>query len=149
MIQTPVSVIAGPYLCGKTTLTAQLIRANPALKCAVLVNRSDQSMADVETLSDAGGRCLPVLGGCICCTLEDSFVGAMLQITAVRDIYDHILIEACGEADPSKVMEFAEADPELLPARILLPHPPGQAPSAITKDQTPVPWGADFDLALA
>jgi len=77
-------------------------------------------MHDVNAITEAGGRCLPVLGGCICCSLADSFVAAMLQITAVRDSYDHILIEACAAADPVKVMEFAHADSELAARRIIL-----------------------------
>ena len=150
MIVTPVSIIAGPTGCGKTTLAAALIRANPEKNIAVLANRLDRSMADVETLTEAGGRCLPVLGGRICTELEDAFVGAMLQITAVRDIYDHILIEASGGSDPAKLMEFAEADQELLPARSLVPHPPGKPPpqELVAKANALIPWYSDFDLSL-
>lgn len=120
MIQTPVTVIAGADGTGKTSLIEKIIRANPGKNFAVLVNKLNLDMRDVEKITEAGGRCLPVLGGCICCNLADSFVGAMLQITAVRDNYDHILIEACSAADPAKVMEFAHADPELEVRRIII-----------------------------
>lgn len=120
MIQTPVTVITGAAGTGKTTLITKILSAHPDKKFAILVNRLDRDMGDVERITQAGGRCLPVLGGCICCDLADSFVGAMLQITAVRDIYDHILIEACSIADPDKVMEFAHADPELAAGQIIV-----------------------------
>jgi len=120
VIQTPVTVIAGGAGSGKTTLITKIIKSHPKMKFAVLVNRLDRDMSDVEQITKAGGRCLPVPGGCICCDLADSFVGAMLQITAVRDIYDHILIEACSTANPAKVMEFAHADPELEARRIIV-----------------------------
>lgn len=149
MILTPVTVVAGAYGCGKTTLIEHIIKSNPDQRFAVLVNKIDRSMEDVHRISEVGGRCLPVLGGCICCKLQDSFIGAMLQITAVRDTYDHILIEACGEADPTPLLAFADADQELIPNGILSPHCPNVVPDTgyLEKADALIPWGAKFDLA--
>lgn len=151
MIETPVTVIAGPKACGKTTLGVALVKANPGLRVAALVNRLDQSMADADALSAAGARVLPVPGGCMCCALYDSFVAAMLQITAVRDGLDHILIEAAAPADPTPLIEFTQADPELSTARLLLPHAPDAppAPDLAGMSDAIIPWGAKFDKSFA
>lgn len=120
MIQTPVTIISGGFGAGKTTLIERLIKANPQTRFAVLLNREDSDMADFERVTEAGGQALPVFGGCICCTLADSYVAAMLQLTAVRDGFDHLLIEPSGRADPRVVWEFITADPELRAGKIVV-----------------------------
>src|SRR5262249_34933050 len=51
--------------------------------------------------------------GCLCCTIGDSLVTALLALLERPDRLDHIVVEASGVADPARIADLASLEPRL------------------------------------
>ena len=115
----PFTVIAGFLGAGKTTLVNRILSQSDGTRYAVLVNDFGAINVDAGLIEKHDGKTLALTNGCICCSMADGFVQTMLQLMADPDAFDHVIVEASGVAEPSKIMDFARLDPQLEPDAIV------------------------------
>ena len=111
----PFTVIAGFLGAGKTTLVNRILTEAQGTRFAVLVNDFGAINVDAGLIEAHDGQTLALTNGCICCSMADGFVQTMLQLMADPEAFDHVIVEASGVAEPSKIMDFARLDPLLQP----------------------------------
>jgi G3E family GTPase len=60
-----------------------------------------------------GGDTISLANGCICCSIGDSLVLALVRVLDRAESIDHVVIEASGVADPARIAELAMIEPML------------------------------------
>ncbi len=101
----PVTVVGGFLGAGKTTLVNHILRGGHGLKVAVLVNDFGAVNIDAALIASAEGGLYSLSNGCICCGLNQGLVEQLEELLASQAGIDHIVIEASGAADPSRIMD--------------------------------------------
>lgn len=103
----PVTIITGFLGSGKTTLVRHLIRNNNGRRLAIIVNEFGEMGIDgdlIRSCCDDEGDVLELNNGCVCCTVQEEFLPAMLQLMERKDNIDHIIIETSGLALPKPLL---------------------------------------------
>jgi G3E family GTPase len=116
----PVTIITGFLGAGKSTLVSYVANREHGLKFAIIANEFGDSM-DIEELVVKDGADGTVLegnlfalrNGCICCTVKDDLVTTLEALLSQRNLYDYILIETTGLANPGPVASCLWLDEEL------------------------------------
>lgn len=116
----PFTVIGGFLGAGKTTLVNHVLAASNAVRYAVLVNDFGALVIDEALIAAHDGQTIALANGCICCSMSDGFITAMLRLMQEPGRFDHVLIEASGVSEPDRIMDFARLDPLLSPDAILV-----------------------------
>lgn len=103
----PVTILTGYLGAGKTTVLNELLRKQDAGKLAIVVNdmgkiNVDASILKKGTLLEADQKMIELSNGCICCTLQDTFM-KQIEMLARQDGIERILVEASGISDPSSI----------------------------------------------
>ncbi len=99
----PLTILTGFLGAGKTTLLNRLLRGNHGLRVAVLVNDFGAINIDAELVMDVADDVISLANGCICCSLRDDLVEAVLRAMARPEQPEYILLEASGVADPAGI----------------------------------------------
>jgi G3E family GTPase len=108
----PVSVIGGFLGAGKTTLLNRLLRDRAGRRFAVLVNDFGEIDIDSRLIVQHDGRTMTLANGCLCCSIGDSLVTALIDIAGRRVEFDHMVIETSGIADPARVADLIRIEPD-------------------------------------
>lgn len=107
----PVTLVTGFLGSGKTTLLNFILGADHGLKIAVLVNEFGDIDIDSQLVEtgdwSSGDEVLTLANGCICCSINESFVAAVAKILerADRGEADYLVVETTGVADPVPVID--------------------------------------------
>ena len=115
----PFTVIGGFLGAGKTTLLNRVLAGAAGRRFAVLVNDFGAVNIDADMIEAHDGQTIALANGCICCSLADGFVTAMLRLMEDPSAFDHVVVEASGVAKPGRIMDFARLDPLLSPDAIV------------------------------
>ncbi len=99
----PLTILTGFLGAGKTTLLNRLLRGGHGLRVAVLVNDFGAINIDAELVVDVADDVISLANGCICCSLRDDLVEAVLRAMARPERPEYILLEASGVADPAGI----------------------------------------------
>lgn len=116
--QIPVIVLTGFLGSGKTTLLNRLLR-NPAWeKTAVLVNEFGEIGLDQDFLENVDDQTLLLDGGCICCSLRNTWVETLVGLldrvrTGAMPWLKRVVIETSGLADPTPLLAALQNDVRL------------------------------------
>lgn len=102
----PLTVIGGYLGAGKTTLLNHILRHNDGRRLAVIVNDFGSINIDAELIESQDGDTINLANGCICCSLTDGFVGALINLLDLSAPPDHVIVEASGVADPAKLGQY-------------------------------------------
>ena len=113
MTAIPFTVIGGFLGAGKTTLLNHVLTSADGVRYAVLVNDFGAINIDEGLIASHQGETVALANGCICCSLANGFVSAMLKLMQQPDAFDHIVVEASGVSNPDRIMDFARLDPDL------------------------------------
>jgi G3E family GTPase len=114
----PVTILTGFLGAGKTTLLNRIIRGDHGLRVAVMVNDFGAINIDNELIVDVEGESVSLANGCICCTIRDDLLIALLKLLTRPEPPEYVLIEASGVSDPVAIaMTFLL--PELRPLIVL------------------------------
>lgn len=99
----PVTILTGFLGAGKTTLLNNILHGEHGLRAAVLVNDFGSINIDSELIVGVEGEAVSLANGCICCTIRDDLVRAMLQMVERSEPPEYILVETSGVSDPTSV----------------------------------------------
>ncbi|CUS03225.2 putative cobalamin biosynthesis protein CobW [Candidatus Promineifilum breve] len=99
----PLTILTGFLGAGKTTLLNRILSGDHGLRVAVLVNDFGAINIDADLVVGITGDVISLANGCICCSLRDDLVEAVLQTIARPERPEYILLEASGVADPAGI----------------------------------------------
>ncbi len=116
----PFTVIGGFLGAGKTTLLNRILSNASAIRFAVLVNDFGEINIDAASIGRHDGQTMALTNGCICCSLANGFVNAMIDLMRAPERFDHVVVEASGVSEPGKIMDFARIDADLRPDGIVV-----------------------------
>ncbi|KAI2624262.1 cobW-domain-containing protein [Hypoxylon sp. NC1633] len=108
LVKVPITIVTGYLGAGKTTLLNYILTARHGKRIAVIMNEFGDSL-DIEkslTVSKGGEQVeewLDVGNGCICCSVKDSGVNAIESLMERKGVFDYILLETTGLADPGNL----------------------------------------------
>jgi G3E family GTPase len=109
----PFTVIGGFLGAGKTTLLNRLLAGAAGRRFAVLVNDFGALDIDGRLVAEHGGDTIALANGCLCCSIGDSLIETILKLLKQPERFDHIVVEASGVADPSRIADIAVLEPRL------------------------------------
>jgi G3E family GTPase len=113
VIPVPFTVIGGFLGAGKTTLLNRLLTQSSGLRYAVLVNDFGRLEIDAALVRSRNSETISLVNGCMCCSIADGFTRALTDVLVRLDDFDHIVVEASGVAQPSRIIDIAKLEPEL------------------------------------
>lgn len=105
----PVTIVTGFLGSGKTTLLHHVLSNPGGRRIAVLINEFGELGIDGELLKASCGcddeNLIELANGCLCCTVQEEFLPAMLKLMERRERIDHIVIETSGLALPRPLLQ--------------------------------------------
>jgi G3E family GTPase len=110
----PLTVISGYLGAGKTTSINRILAENHGLKLMVMVNDFGAINIDAALIADAGDDTMTLTNGCVCCTMGADLFMAIGDVLDRAQRPDHLVIEASGIADPARIAQVAQAEPDLV-----------------------------------
>lgn len=103
MEKIPVHIITGFLGAGKTTFLNQLMRGRQPERMMVIENEVGKTNIDSKLVIGSDFEVLELTAGCLCCSLNDSFLDLLEEVSASREDFDRLLIETTGVADPESL----------------------------------------------
>jgi len=106
----PATVITGFLGSGKTTMIRKLLENADGKRIALIINEFGDLGVDGALLKGCGiENCrdddvIELNNGCICCTVADDFIPAMMKLLTREERPDHIVIETSGLALPQPLV---------------------------------------------
>jgi G3E family GTPase len=121
----PVSVITGFLGSGKTTLLRRLLADRGMADTVVLVNEFGEVGLDHLLLRKVDEDIVLLNSGCLCCTVRDDLVETLDELQSERGsgsipMFNRVVIETTGLADPAPIVHTLMIDPALTPHYRLL-----------------------------
>ena len=99
----PLTILTGFLGAGKTTLLNRILTGDHGLKVAVLVNDFGSINIDAELIVGIENNVISLANGCICCTMRDDLIEAVMETINRPERPEYILLEASGVAEPSGI----------------------------------------------
>jgi G3E family GTPase len=99
----PLTILTGFLGAGKTTLLNHILHGEHGLKIAVLVNDFGAVNIDTQLVVGVEGETVSLSNGCICCTIRDDLLVAVIDLLKRPEPPEYILIETSGVSDPASV----------------------------------------------
>jgi G3E family GTPase len=119
MKKVPIGIVSGFLGSGKTTLLNRVLTGDHGRRIAVLVNDFGEINIDAQLITQIEGQKISLANGCVCCTIRDDLVQAVVELIHEAPRPDYILIETSGISDPAAAAMGITMSTELGPlARI-------------------------------
>jgi G3E family GTPase len=115
----PTTVLTGFLGAGKTTLLNRILADPRAGRIAVIVNEFGDVGIDGQLTTPTAETVIEINNGCICCKVRGDLIAALGQLLASGLVFDRVVIETSGLADPAPVIQSFILD-EVLRARFAL-----------------------------
>ncbi|NMG74746.1 CobW family GTP-binding protein [Aromatoleum diolicum] len=119
----PVTVLTGFLGAGKTTLLNRILTTGHGQRIAVIENEFGPVNIDSELLVQQSAEVVEMTNGCLCCTVRGDLAKNLIDLKARREkgelVFDRIVIETTGLADPGPVIQTFFAEPELAQSYLL------------------------------
>lgn len=116
--RAPVTVITGFLGSGKTTLVNRILHEQHGRRIAVIENELGEAGIDGEILLQDGAEIVEMNNGCICCTVRGDLVRILATLAERRAagdlVFEQVVIETTGLADPAPVTQTFFAEPDVL-----------------------------------
>jgi G3E family GTPase len=117
MPQIPLTIISGFLGTGKTSLLTHLLTQagpeNGGRRITAMVNDFGALNIDAELIATKHGNQISLANGCVCCSIGDDLMRSFMEVMQQTPLPDHIIIEASGVAEPSRIAGFAAVDRQL------------------------------------
>ena len=111
--KVPVTIITGFLGAGKTTLLQKILNEDHGKRIAVIENEYGALGLDHELIQRIDEQIVVVQNGCICCSIREDLIEAILRLSSRRDLFDEIVIETTGLADPTPITQTLLGDSRL------------------------------------
>jgi G3E family GTPase len=114
-----VSVLTGFLGSGKTTLLSHLLRQPELSRAAVIINEFGEIGLDHELVETSDDTVVALTTGCLCCKVRSDLTETLHDLVRRRDsgalprLFDHIVIETSGLADPAPILHALMTDASL------------------------------------
>lgn len=115
----PLTVVGGYLGAGKTTLLNHVLRHSGGRRYAVLVNDFGSLNIDASLIENRDGDVVRLDNGCLCCSLVGGLAAALHRLQGLDPRPEHVIIEASGVADPTRLGHYAFVAP-FTPAGVLV-----------------------------
>ena len=107
----PITILTGFLGSGKITMLNHWVHQPEMKDCAVLINEFGSVGLDHELVQQVDNSVVLLSSGCICCTLQSSFVNSLLDLfkKALRGEiprFSRVVIETTGLADPGSLLSI-------------------------------------------
>jgi G3E family GTPase len=99
----PVTILTGFLGAGKTTLLNRILTGNHGLRVAVLVNDFGAINIDAGLIVGIESNVISLANGCICCTIRDDLIAAVLETVHRPEQPEYLILEASGVAEPAGI----------------------------------------------
>ncbi|PCJ69772.1 MAG: cobalamin biosynthesis protein CobW [Rhodobiaceae bacterium] len=109
----PVSVVGGFLGAGKTSLLNRLLQETGGRRLGLIVNDFGDINIDEQLIVARDETMITLANGCICCSIGNDFLRALVALVTRPDPPDQIVIEASGVANPARIASIARADRSL------------------------------------
>src|SRR6476469_1798175 len=113
----PVAIVTGFLGSGKTTLISRILRDPAFARTVVIVNEFGEIRLDHELIATSDETLLTLTTGCLCCAVRSDLVATLLDLQRRRDageiVYDRVLIETSGLADPAPILPALMTDADI------------------------------------
>lgn len=109
----PVTILTGFLGAGKTSLLNQLIANYPEKKFAIIENEFGEVPIDGDLVIGASDNIFELANGCICCSLNGELVETLEKLLDSGKVFDHLIIETTGMAEPDAVAAAFVSDPAI------------------------------------
>lgn len=96
----PLTILTGFLGSGKTTMLNRILNGSHGLKVAVLVNDFGSINIDSELVVGMEEDVISLANGCICCTVRDDMIQAVMEVSRRPEKPQYVIMEASGVADP-------------------------------------------------
>ena len=113
MPQIPLTIISGFLGTGKTSLLNHLLTQSAGRRITAMVNDFGALNIDAELIAAKHGNQIALANGCVCCSIGDDLMRSFMEVMQQSPLPDHIIIEASGVAEPSRIAGFASVDRQL------------------------------------
>ena len=107
----PVTILTGFLGAGKTSLLNQLIANYPEKKFAIIENEFGEVPIDGDLVIGASDNIFELANGCICCSLNGELIETLEKLLDSGKVFDHLIIETTGMAEPDAVAAAFVSDP--------------------------------------
>ena len=111
--QIPLTIISGFLGSGKTSLLNHLLTQADGRRITAMVNDFGALNIDAELIAAKHGNQIALANGCVCCSIGDDLMRSFMEVMQQTPLPDHIIIEASGVAEPSRIAGFAAVDRQL------------------------------------
>ncbi|KAM0792955.1 hypothetical protein ACM66B_002713 [Microbotryomycetes sp. NB124-2] len=118
--QVPMTILTGYLGAGKSTLLDYILKEQHGRRIAVIMNEfGDTSDLESKAISiqqdDAPlvEEWLELNNGCLCCSVRDTGLNAILTLMEHKGRFDQIMLETTGLADPAPIIEAFWNEPAL------------------------------------
>ncbi len=109
-----ITLITGFLGAGKTSLLNHIILKEKRYKFAIIENEFSELGIDAELIAGIdSGRIVELSNGCICCTRNTELQETLLQLVESGLLFNHVLIETTGIAEPDSIVQSIVSNPEL------------------------------------
>jgi G3E family GTPase len=115
----PTTVLTGFLGAGKTTLLNRILAERGAGRIAVVVNEFGEVGIDGQLVAPTAETIVELNNGCVCCTVRGDLIAALGRLLTSGIVFDRVVIETSGLADPAPVIQSFILD-EVLRARFAL-----------------------------
>lgn len=114
----PVTILTGFLGAGKTTLLKHILAEPRGVRFGVLINDFGAINIDADLVVESSADQISLENGCVCCSIKDNLVEAVVQILDRDPSPDRLIIEASGVSRPLPIADALEA--ERLAGRVVL-----------------------------
>ncbi|KAG5180398.1 CobW/HypB/UreG, nucleotide-binding domain-containing protein [Tribonema minus] len=115
-VKTPVVILLGYLGAGKTTLVNYILKEQRDLKICVIENEFGAVSIDDDLVSENVRESEDIVvmdNGCVCCTVRGDLVKTLLGFSGKQKVFDFILLETTGLADPSPIVSTFNLDQDI------------------------------------
>ncbi|GAA5862516.1 hypothetical protein JCM8547_002090 [Rhodosporidiobolus lusitaniae] len=117
--RVPMTIVTGYLGSGKSTLLDYILKEQHGRRIAVIMNEfGDTSDIESKSISVASGdsvaqEWLEMNNGCLCCSVRDTGLLAILDLMERKGGFDQIVLETTGLADPAPIIQAFWNEPAL------------------------------------
>lgn len=114
---TPLTLLTGFLGSGKTTLLADMLRKPDFSRTAVIINEFGEIGLDHDLIEAGDDNIVELTNGCLCCRIQSDLAQTLQELgrrrTAGDIVFDRVIIETSGLADPIPIIHAIATDPAI------------------------------------